>query len=473
MEKGKEKTIVDRVWDFLASVKLAIVIFAFIALSSIIGTVLEQKGDPDQNLEILRRLFGESLAPTLYSVSEKLGFFDMYHSWWFTGLLILLSANLVICSIDRLPRIWKLVTEPILPLPPEKLRNFPIKREFTLKGEPEAVKASLVAHLEKAGFHADEVKDASGYSLTAQRGKYSRLGVFVTHFSILVILIGAVVGIRFGFKAFLNLPEGAIASSAFSGNGREVPLGFEIRCDNFQVDFYGKTDMPKEYRSWLTILKDGSEVLRKSIAVNDPLSYDGITFYQSSYGIVPGSLGRGIFVFNAVSKDGGNVPVNARLGDSFSIPGTRTTVKIVDFSPALKFDEHGHAVTYANQMNNPAALLQFSDGTTTFSGWVLKRHPETWQLSDGSRVEFLDYWGVEFTGLQVRRDPGVWIVYLGCIAMSSGLVIAFFSSHRRLWVRLVGERNGTRVVVGATTNKNRAAFERKIDKVFSQKGGGA
>lgn len=471
MEQTERKTVVDRIWDFLASVKLAIVIFAFIALTSIIGTVLEQKGDPEQNIEILTKLFGESLAPTLFSIFEKLGFLDMYHSWWFTGLLIIFSVNLIICSLDRLPRIWKLITEPTVSLPAERIRQLPIRLEFTVKGKPETVKDSIASSLGKARFHVTEVRDETGCSFSAQQGKYSRLGVFVTHFSILIILIGAVVGTRFGFKAHLNLPEGATSTIAFSGNGREVPLGFEIRCDNFEVDFYGKSTMPKEYRSWLTIFKNGQEVLRKSIAVNNPLSYEGITFYQSSYGIVPNSLGRGIFIFNVVSKDGKSTRVDARLGESFSVPGTDTTAKIIDFSPALKIDEHGHAFTFANQMSNPAALLQFSEGrANTFSGWVLKRHPETWQLADGSRVEFLDYWGVEFTGLQVRRDPGVWIVYFGCIAMSVGLLIAFFMSHRRLWVRLIDEKNATRVIVGAIANKNSAAFERRIHKIFAVHG---
>ena len=468
MEQEKNKTVADRVWDFLASVKLAIVIFAFIALTSVIGTVLEQKGDPGKNLEILTRLFGDALAPTLYTVSEKLGFMDMYHSWWFTGLLVLFAVNLVICSVDRLPRVWKLIHEPIGPLPEEKLRKFVIRREYTIKGKPDTVKDSVASALRKARIHAGEVREEKGFSFCAQQGKYSRLGVFVTHFSILIILLGAIIGIRFGFKAYLNLPEGAVSNVAFTNHDKEIPFGFEIRCDNFEVDFYGKSDMPRDYRSWLTVLQNGKEVLNKSIAVNDPLTYGGITFYQSSFGIVPNSLGQGIFVFNVVSKDGSSTKMNLRLGESFQIPGTSTSAKIIDFSPALRFDEHGHAVTYANQMNNPAALIEFSEGgKNTFSGWILKRHPETWQLPDGSRVEFIDYWGVEFTGLQVRKDPGVWVVYFGCIAMSIGLFIAFFMNHRRLWIKLVEEKSATRVIIGATANKNRAAFERRIDKIFS------
>jgi cytochrome c biogenesis protein len=119
-------------------------------------------------------------------------------------------------------------------------------------------------------------------------------------------------------------------------------------------------------------------------------------------------------------------------------------------------------------MNNPAALIAFSEsGKQKLTGWILRRHPGTWLLPEGHRVEFLDYWGVESTGLQVRKDPGVWIVYFGCITMSIGLFIAFFMSHRKIWIKLIDEKNSTRVLVGATVNKNRASLERKIDNFVS------
>ena len=467
MEQRTGKTFFDKVWDFFASVKFAIVIFAFISITSIIGTILEQKAEPATNIQILTRLFGESIAPSLYTVFNKLGFIDMYHSWWFVALLILFSANIVICSLDRLPRILKLVKEPIVPMKEEQLKRFVIYREIVLNGKPDKVKDAVSNAIKSAGFHYAESKEEKGYQFFSQKGKYSRLGVYITHFSILIILLGAIIGVFFGFKGYLNLPEGAVANEAYSGMDKGIPFNFDIRCDNFDVEFYGRSDMPKEYKSWLTIIKDGREVLKKSIAVNDPLTYEGITFYQSSYGLVPNSLERGIFLFKAVSSNGKTSNLNLRLGDTFEIPETNITGKIIDFSPALKIDENGHVFTYANQMNNPAAYIDFSDsGKHTFFGWILKRYPETWQLPGGNKVEFLDYWGVQYTGLQVRKDPGVWVVYLGCITMSIGLFIAFFMSNRKIWIKIVEEKNNSKVIVGAITNKNRAAFERKIDTMI-------
>lgn len=514
MEKEKDKTVIDRIWDFFASIKLAIVIFASLALTSVIGTVIEQNAEPERNIKLLAKFFGQSAAPSAFRIFDSLGFMDMYHSWWFVAILMLFAANLIICSIERLPKILKLVKEPIKPLSEDHFKGFGIRKELVLKGTPEKTRITVSGAVRKAtGFNPAEVKEGNGYQLYSQKGNFTRLGVYITHLSILVILLGAIIGIFFGFKGFLNLPEGRGYSVAFARTARRTdtdtferiltamdassgslagaarqlgitedalrsemrrngifPLGFTIRCDEFNVDYYGGSDMPKAYRSWLTVIKDGKEVMKKIIEVNDPLTYEGTTFYQSSYGLVPGGIENGIFKFRVTARDGKTEEVNARFRSAFAIPGTKITGAIEDFSPALAFDQATRRpFTYAEQMNNPAVFINFfEDGKRISGGWIFKRYPDTGKLEGGHTVEFVDLWGSQYTGLQVRRDPGVWIVYLGCIVMAIGLYIAFFMSHRKLWVRLVEEKNNTRVVVGASTNKNKQSFERKIDKLMSQ-----
>ncbi|MDH4231586.1 MAG: cytochrome c biogenesis protein ResB [Nitrospirota bacterium] len=467
MEKEKEKkTITDKVWDLFASVKLAIIIFSLIALTSIVGTIVEQQAEPERNLKLLAKMFGESSAPTIYSVLDSLGFMNMYHSWWFVGLLLLFAANLIICSFDRLPRVLKMVNEKVRPLPPEHLEKMSIKKAVSLKGKASQFRELGVSALNDIGFKPLESSGEQGTQFYAEKGNFTRLGVYITHLSILIILAGAIIGIFFGFNAFLNLPEGETSSVAFQDRGVEVPLGFALRCDNFEVDYYPNSDMPKAYRSWLTVIKNGREVMKKSIVVNDPLVYEGITFYQASYGPVPNAMGNGIFILKLISKNGNSEQVQAKLGDSFAIPGTSVRGKIVDFSPALSIDPSGRAFTYADQLVNPAVAIEFSDsGEKKFSGWLLKRYPKTWDLPDGNRVEFMDYWGVEYTGMQVRKDPGVWIVYLGCFIMAAGLYITFFMSHKRVWVNISEDKNEVKVLIGASANRNRAAFEHKIEKL--------
>lgn len=477
MEKT-DKNIIDKIWDFFASVKLAIIIFAVLSVTSIIGTIIEQNAEPERNIKLLTKFFGPSGAPTAFRVFDSLGFMDMYHSWWFITILLLFATNLIICSIDRLPKIIKLVKEPIKPLSEEHFKGFGIKKEIILKGKPEKVKSSVEGAIKKVlGLNPSEIKEEKGYQLFSQKGSFTRLGVYITHLSILIILFGAIIGIFFGFKGFLNLPEGEVSNVAFTRNGHERPLGFNIRCDDFSVDFYGNSDMPKEYSSILTVIDNGQEVLKKRIEVNEPLKYKGVTFYQSSYGIVPGSGERSVFIFRITPAGGKTEEVRLRFGDTFKIPNTDMTGKIEDFSPAIAFDQTtGRPFTYAEQMSNPAVFISFTEkGKPKYGGWILKRHPGTWNLPEGHIVEFVDLWGIQYTGLQVRRDPGVWIVYLGCIVMAIGLYIAFFMSHRRIWVRLVEEKNNTRVLVGATANKNRQAYERRIEKMLdyiaNQEGG--
>lgn len=468
MEKTS-KGIVDKIWDFFASVKLAIVIFAVLSVTSIIGTIIEQNAEPERNIKLLAKFFGSSKAPTAFKIFDSLGFMDMYHSWWFITILLLFATNLIICSIDRLPKILKLVKEPVKPLSEDHFKGFGIKREIVLKGKPEKVKVTIESAIKKTlGLNPSEIREEKGYQLFSEKGNFTRLGVYITHFSILIILIGAIIGIFFGFKGFLNLPEGEVSDVAFTMNGQEISLGFHIRCDDFNVDFYGNSDMPKEYSSILTVIDNGQEVMKKRIEVNDPLKYKGITFYQSSYGIVPGSGERSFFILRITPSGGKTEEVRLRFGETFKIPNTEMTGKIEDFSPAIAFDQTtGRPFTYAEQMSNPAVYISFSEKEKPkYSGWILKRHPGTWNLPEGHIVEFVDLWGIQYTGLQVRRDPGVWVVYLGCIVMAIGLYIAFFMSHKRLWVRLIEENNSTKVIIGATANKNRQAYERRIEKML-------
>lgn len=459
----KEQTVVDRVWNFFSSITLAVVIFALISVTSIVGTIVEQQVEPERNIKVLSKFFGDSAAGVLKAL-DALGFTDMYHSWWFMAFLFTFAANLIICSLDRLPRLWKVAKEPVKPLAPEHLASMPLKREVTIAAKMDHAKDAVAAALKKTGFSASMHQEDGALQLYAEKWRYSRLGVYVVHLSILLILIGAVVGMLAGFNASLNLPEGTTSSFAYmGGEDKKIPLGFELRCDDFDVVFYDKSDTPKAFNSILTVIENGKEVLTKKIDVNNPLKYKGITFYQSNYGFSPGK--DSIFKFTVQSPDGSKAEVGIKHEESFKIPGSDIVGKIVDFSPALGMDESGKLYTYGNTMSNPAVFIEFSEkGKVKYSQWILKRYPETWKIQDGV-VEFKDLWGAQYTGLQVRKDPGVWIVYLGCLVMALGLYATFFMNHARIWVRLTQDKGGTKISIAASTNKNKLSYEQKIDRL--------
>ena len=152
--------------------------------------------------------------------------------------------------------------------------------------------AVVVAALRKAGFGPRESEGDGALYLFGQKGAYSRLGIYVTHFSIIMIFVGGLLGSLYGFKAYMQITEGE-TSDQIMMRGDEGKLGtlpFKVRCDDFQVEYYPGSQRPKDYFSRLTVIDAGKEMLHERIEVNSPLQYDGIWFYQSSFG----DTGRGL-----------------------------------------------------------------------------------------------------------------------------------------------------------------------------------
>ncbi len=474
----REKTnIFEGLWGFFASLKLAIVLLLLLAVTSIIGTIIEQNVEPAKNIQLLSKIFGVEMAPTVYNIFVRLGFMDMYHSWWYTTLLTLFSLNLAICSLEKLPKTWKLVKKPLTPISESAMKSLPIKKEVTIKTNLNVAKDEILNSLRASRFHVFEATDEDGIQLYTQKGNYTRLGVYIVHCSILLILAGAIIGARFGFDGFINLPEGVASDVVYKRSGDPIPLGFTIKCNWYDTKYYIGSDTPQEFQSELVIFdSSGREVLKKQIEVNAPLTYKGITFYQSSYGMIPNALGE--FILKVISNKGNERILRLQFGDTFEIPEAGVKGKIVDFSPALGRDPMtGELVTYAETMINPAVAIEFSmkgesHEESGFKGWILRRYPETGNLPGGHKIEFVDYWGVEYTGLQVSKDPGVGIIYFAFIIMGLGLYVAFFMSHKKIWVMLAteksGGRNSVKITIAGSASKNRLALERQIEHILSR-----
>ncbi len=513
------KSLLDKVWSLFSSIKLAIVIFALVALTSIVGTVIEQQASYADNIRVLSSLVGQGIAPSAYKVLYALGFMNMYRSWWFLSLLSLFAANLLVCSIDRFPAIWRIMRTPVKPIAPDQMKRMPIKDEFVVQGGPDSILQQAVSAMKSIGFAAEREQGPDGaVQLYAQKNAWSRSGVYITHASILVIMLGAVLGVFFGFKGYVDLPEGfntnivystnmdmsdpsqvsrraSLLGALYAENGDLqkasqslneslpdyekdlksvgiIPLGFQVLCQQFEVQFYGQSDMPKAYRSRLSIIENGKPVVSKWIEVNHPLKYKGVMFYQSSFRLRH-DLSNGVAVLDVRSPGGQAETMKMKIGQSFGIPGTNETVKLAEFNPALAFDDQGRPETYSQMMTNPAVRVDISGpGGARSSKWIVQRYPETWSLPDGSSIGLTDFWGVQSTGLQVRKDPGVGVVYLGCILLALGLYVAFFMSHKKIWVRLAPDKKGTLLTVAATCPKNRHAFEREIEKLVKRLKGG-
>jgi cytochrome c biogenesis protein len=434
-----ERSPVQSIWDFFCSLKLSISLLILLAVTSIIGTVIPQGPE---------REYLMSLSPTKLKLYSTLGFFDMYHSWWFILLLYLLTINIIACSVKRLPRVWKMVTVPTLVMDDGVEKSLSLTHEVKLHQEPAAVREKLVSFL-GSKFGPPVVTEQDGeLHLFAQKQPWSRMGVYVVHSSIVIIFIGAILGSLFGYKAFVNIPEGGSTSVVYKRTGEEIPLGFTVRCEDFSVTFYD-TGAPKEFKSILTV-EDGGKVVidKRSIVVNDPLSYKGITFYQSSYG--PAGEG-GIFYFTVKPRSGGTpTQVSVRQGEKVSLPDG-STMTVLESTRDVR--------AFIPQFQGPAARIQVTDPSGRTEAFIVfnqQNYPDFDSQRGGSMIFAYDRADEKmYTGLQVAKDPGVWVVWLGCTLMVVGCMMAFFMSHKRVWIRIAQGR----AIMGGTASKNPAAFE--------------
>jgi len=441
-----ERSFVQSLWDFFCSLKLTLSLLISLALTSIIGTILPQGP--------LNPEYVATISAMKLQIYTKLGFFDMYHSWWFITLLYVFSLNLISCSIKRLPHVFKFISEPILVLGESMRNSSSQKKEITFSGSAESAKGKLAEFLGKE-FSTPVITEHNGeYHLFSQKSAWSRLGVYVVHSSILVIFVGAIIGSLFGFKGFTNIAEGSGVSSIVGRNGTPLPLGFEVFCEKFSLTLYNNGS-PKEFRSTLTILENGKPVpgySKVKVIVNEPLTYKGITFYQSSYG--QASEGSDYF-FSMKPRSGG-------AADKFAVhEGEAITLK--DGTSFRLLESTQEVRQFMPGFSGPAARVEVTfKGKVPQAFVVLKNYPEM-NAQRGDDIIF-DYEGSNarmFTGLQVAKDPGVEVVWLGCFLMVVGIYIAFFLSHKRVWV--IVSKGHARMYGNAS--KNHAAFGMQFDEL--------
>ncbi|HIJ78814.1 MAG: cytochrome c biogenesis protein ResB [Desulfobulbaceae bacterium] len=422
----------NMLWRFFASVKLALITLFILASTSIIGTLIPQKNPP--------AFYIKEFGPELGRLFQILDLADMYNSWWFVAILALFSINLIICTIDRLPNVWRMVVMDNLRQPIDTLAKMPFRSSFLITGEMATATATVKKIMTDGGWKAKADEKENSTLLFSQKQAWCRLGVYAVHLSILLIFAGAIIGTVAGYKGSIMIPEGGSTDKIYQyGTNKPIPLGFEVRCDSFKLTLYD-SGMPKEYRSDLTVMDRSNNLsFSKSIIVNDPLDYRGITFYQASYDALQGLK---VEIYN--KKTGRQQGFEIPFGQKTSWPGTKVEFGIINMQ----------------QTRGMARLkVWFSDG----SG-----NPETfWMDGDTTRTLVSPDGEYEFyasqlyaTGLQVTKDPGVWTVYFGCILMLVGLYVAFFLSHRRIWVYINKEDGQCRVLVCGTSSKNKLGFEK-------------
>lgn len=443
------KGLSEKIWSIFSSVKLTVMVLLLLAITSIIGTLIPQNQQP--------AYYFHTYGEFLFRFFTAINIFDMYHSWWFQFLVLMLAMNLTVCSVDRLPRVWKIVKKkPSFDV--DRFRKSKNAQTFEVKGTVKDKEPGIERFIRKKFGPVTAGDLPEGRVLYSEKGRVTRLGVYVVHASVLLLLAGGMVGSFWGFEGSMMIPEGDQSDEVYLKNSdKVVHLPFSIRCNDFDLSHYDN-GAPKEYRSDLTIIDNGQDLFSRSIIVNDPLRYKGINIFQSSYGALPGDSAT----LNFTSKDSGMIyPRKVVMGEPQVLPenlGTFTLTNLMNNYPFMGRDLGecfiGVIETPDGKKEDVVLPLQFKMFDKMRRGNVA--------------VSIEDYDKKYYTGLQVTRDPGVWLVYGGFILMILGCYVAFFMSHQTLCVAVEQKgKNTCRVLVSGTANKNRMGMALQIKRIAS------
>lgn len=449
------------------------VLLLSIAATSIIGTLIPQNASP----EAYFRAYGESL----YRLFDLLDLFDMYHSWWFQFLILLLTINIVVCSLNRISTTWKIVFAKNPTFNLSRYRKLEDKATFEDERSLEALKAIYQPYVSKRFAYNRLEVTKKGFCFFAEKWRWTRLGVYTVHLSVVFLLLGSLIGSFFGFEGYVNIPEGETVNSVRLRNtGQMQGLDFEILCEDFNLTFYSN-GAPKEYRSSLTIIEQGRPVLKKDIIVNDPLRYKGINIFQSSYGKMPSDTRRSKQKMSAINlseeitlnftsvESGMRYQEKVEIGKSVDIPDGHGKFILTEFREAAQFrgQNIGEALVGILTPTDGAPIevllpLHFPNFDRMRRGAVVisvaDQTAETFHPDPPEEERY-------YTGLQVTKDPGVWVVYTGFMVMIIGCYITFFMSHQRYCIEVIKRSHKSQVIVTGQANKNKLGMPTKIEKI--------
>ncbi len=421
----------------LSDLRLAIALLLSIALFSVAGTVIEQ----GQSVEFYQSNYPEH--PALFgflswNVLLTLGLDHVYRTWWFLALLILFGSSLTACTFTRqLPALrWFSRTSRKFYTQPRQFQKFALSAEFDHVSLEDAL--PLLEQQRYKLFRQDD-------TVYARKGIVGRIGPIVVHASMLLILVGAIVGAMTGFVGQEMVPSGQtfqIKNITDAGPlaAAQIPQDWSVKVNRFWIDYTPEGAIDQFYSDLSVLDRDGKEVKRKTIHVNEPLHYRGVTLYQADWGLaaVQVQINRSpIFQLPMAQLDTGNkgriwgtwIPTKPDLSAGVSL---------------LAKDLQGMLLIYDTTGKLIATVR--AGMSTPVNGVTLA-------------VKAI----VGSTGLQIKADPGIPIVYAGFGLLMLGVMMSYVS-HSQVWVL---HKDG-RLYIGGTTNRAQVTFEREMLTLLDQ-----
>ncbi|HEX8939362.1 MAG TPA: cytochrome c biogenesis protein ResB [Candidatus Limnocylindrales bacterium] len=432
---GPLEGLLDGLWRILTSMRIALVLILAFAVLSLVGTVVVQAppgtlADPQAKADWLGQVRPKYGGWT--GIMDTLQAFAIFQSLWFRVVVAGLSISLVACSVHRIQGLWRTAARPRVKVADRFFEHAPQHETILAPSADQAALARLQAVLKRHRYRS-LVKDEDGLSLYADRNRWGPMGSLVGHLSLLVILVGAVVGSTFGYRD----------SSFIVAEGSTAPVatdGLSVKLVSFKDSYYADTGEPSDYASDVILYKDGQQVGRQTVRVNQPLRYGDISFYQSFFG--PAAV---MTVTDASGKQvySGGVPLAWNTNDGAHRVGT-FALSAAGLS-AWVVESAGADDTQIRPGQVQLELYQSSGDGQAVASQVLDQGKAT-KVGD---LTYTFQREKSFTGLIVSRDPGAPLVWLGALLLVGGFVLVFMFPHRRLWARITPRKGGSTISLAA------------------------
>lgn len=421
-------------WRLFTSVNFAVVQIIALGLLAVVGMTVRQlpgfafRSASDYAVEMsrLRAVYAPAIGVGAVDLLERLQLFHVFTSTWFSLGLVVLVASIVICTLDRTPRLWRQSAfirvrqpdeffDPMLPervsiaaggaLTPDAVRRVLGRRRYTVRSEA--------------------AEDGTTY-VYGDRNRWTKLATLMSHLGLILFLIAGLVTARLGDEQGLVVAEGDTLSVQ--------PIGTPglLLVQNLAFSAPGlETGTPTDYTTDLAVYRDGQLQARKTVRVNDPLEVDGYSFHLNGFGPAPvielrdvtdgGVLWSGPVALTNAAND---LPYGA-----LPIPGRTVGLQVIlsrDASGAATVLALPYAITGTNADGTPAMVTGIPAAvglgeTATMPGL-------------GISVAFPQM--RSYTILIAKRDPGAYLVWLAFAALIGGLAITFYLPRRRIWTRL-------------------------------------
>jgi cytochrome c biogenesis protein len=409
------------IFKIIADLRFAITILLIIASASIIGTVIEQ----DQSIEtyklnypLTNRVFGF----LSWDIILKFGFDHVYTTWWFITFIILFGISLLTCTfLQQLPSL-KIA---------KRCQFFRLTNQFRLLNISTKLQnlslTKLLFRIKESQYSIFQQKDIA----YCYKGLIGRIAPIIVHFSMILILLGAVFGSLNGFKAQEIVPKTEtfhIQNVLSNGQLTKIP-NVSARVNDFWITYTKQTTVSQFYSDISILNVDGSEIERKTIFVNSPIKYEGVDYYQTDWNLI------GLRV-----QTNDETPFQYPL---VSVLNNRSKVWLtwIPFDSELKT-----GITVL--VDNLEGYASVYDDTGTFLGNLELN--ET--FNSNFPITLTDI--ISSTGLQIKSDPGIPLIYAGFFLLMVSTLISYIT-YSQIWIIQYNRQ----VFVGGTTNRATFDFE--------------